>query len=457
MAVDVTIPEIGESITEGFLAEWLQSNGAVVEAGTPLLVLETDKITMNVNADVGGRLEILVDEGSDVEVGQVVGRIDPDASADASDAVDASEKGTPEPEQPMAEREPEAAQKDRGEAADGRSAPAEESAFDLSGLSPAVRRLVAEHGLDPSTIDGTGKDGRILKADVLAHIERAERAEEAVADDSDLEAATPVEGPRPSPEPPAVSGAPRREPSGPTGPTAVGDFGQRQSREPMSRLRRRLAERLVEVQQTAAILTTFNEVDMSRVMAPRSQYKKTFEDKYGVGLGFMSFFVKAVVDALKTVPEVNAYIDGEDVVRNHYYDIGIAVSSDKGLVVPVVRDADRLSMADIEKTIAELAGKARNRTLQLDDLTGAVFTISNGGIFGSMMSTPILNPPGSAILGMHAITKRPVVVDDEIVIRPMMYLALSYDHRIIDGREAVTFLRRIVECLEDPERLLLEI
>ncbi|MGD8439522.1 MAG: 2-oxoglutarate dehydrogenase complex dihydrolipoyllysine-residue succinyltransferase [Holophagae bacterium] len=452
MAVDVTIPEIGESITEGFLAEWSQSNGAMVEAGTPLLVLETDKITMNVNADVGGRLEILVDEGSDVEVGQVVGRIDPDAADQGSHDEPTPDDAKKETEESWEEPMPEAPE--RGERAPATDA---ESTFDLTGLSPAVRRLVAEHELDPSTIDGTGKDGRILKADVLAYIDRAEQAAEAVADDSDLEAATPVEGPRPSPEPPAVSGAPRREPSGPTGPTAVGDFGQRQSREPMSRLRRRLAGRLVEVQQTAAILTTFNEVDMSRVMALRSRYKKTFEDKHGVGLGFMSFFVKAAVDALKTVPEVNAFIDGEDVVRNHYYDIGIAVSSDKGLVVPVVRDADRLAMADVEKTIAELAGKARDRTLQLDDLTGAVFTISNGGIFGSMMSTPILNPPGSAILGMHAITKRPVVVDDEIVIRPMMYLALSYDHRIIDGQEAVTFLKRIVECLEDPERLLLEV
>jgi 2-oxoglutarate dehydrogenase E2 component (dihydrolipoamide succinyltransferase) len=225
----------------------------------------------------------------------------------------------------------------------------------------------------------------------------------------------------------------------------------------MSRLRQRLAERLVEVQQTAAILTTFNEVDMSRVLELRAAYKESFRRRHDIGLGFMSFFVKATVDALKTVPGVNAYIEGDEIVTNHYFDIGIAVSTDKGLVVPVVRDADRLSMAEIEASITDLAVRAQERRLELSDLSGAVFTISNGGVFGSLMSTPILNPPGSAILGMHSIQKRPIAVDDEVVIRPMMYLALSYDHRIIDGREAVTFLKRIVECIEDPERMLLEI
>ncbi len=445
MAVDVTIPEIGESISEGFLAEWSQPDGADVEPETPLLVLETDKITMNVTAEVGGRLEILVAEGEDVRVGQVVARIDPDAAGDpaakAPDA-DADADGNAEPA-------PDAEVKTEQERP--------RSTFDLSGLSPAVRRLVSEHELDPSTIEGTGRDGRILKADVLAHIDKAEQSGKAPSGDPELDQVTPAEPPAPTPEPPKVSGAPRSAPSASSGPTTVGEFGQRQTRAPMSRLRRRLAERLVEVQQTAAILTTFNEVDMSRVMALRSRHKETFKDTHGVGLGFMSFFVKAAVDALKTVPGVNAFIDGDDVVSNHFYDIGIAVSSERGLVVPVVRDADRLSPAGIETSIAELAGKARDRTLELDDLTGAVFTISNGGVFGSMMSTPVLNPPGSAILGMHSITKRPVVVDDEIVIRPMMYLALSYDHRIIDGREAVTFLKRIVECIEDPERMLLEI
>jgi len=232
---------------------------------------------------------------------------------------------------------------------------------------------------------------------------------------------------------------------------------QRQTRRPMSRLRQRLAERLVEVQQTAAILTTFNEADMSRVMALRAEYKDDFKKRHDIGLGFMSFFVKATVDALKTVPEVNAYIDGDEIVTNHYYDIGVAVSTDKGLVVPVIRTADRLSMAEIESGIADLAKRAQERRLELSDLSGAVFTISNGGVFGSLLSTPILNPPGSAILGMHTIQKRPIAVGDEIAIRPMMYLAVSYDHRLIDGREAVTFLKRIVECIENPERMLLEI
>jgi len=431
MTVDVVIPEIGESITEGFLAEWSQSDGSVVAVEDQLFVLETDKVTMNVTADHGGRLEILVAEGETVEVGQVVARIDTDAAEEAppTDKAEKAEK---------AEKTEKAEKPEEADAVEEEAAP---SQTDLSGLSPAVRRLVEEHDLDPTAIEGTGKDGRILKGDVLEFIEHGSspKAEETPT------TSAPPEKPRPA------------KPTEVPQPTAVGDFGQRQSREPMSRLRQRLAERLVDVQRNAAILTTFNEVDMSRVMALRAEYKESFKQRHGVGLGFMSFFVKAVVDALRTVPEVNAFIEDDEVVTNHYYDIGVAVSSDKGLVVPVVRDADRLSMAEVEASIAELAGKARDRTLQLSDLSGAVFTISNGGIFGSMMSTPILNPPGSAILGMHAIKKRAVVVDDEIVIRPMMYLAVSYDHRIIDGREAVTFLKRIVECLENPERMLLEI
>jgi 2-oxoglutarate dehydrogenase E2 component (dihydrolipoamide succinyltransferase) len=423
MSVDVTIPEIGESITEGFLAEWSQSDGAVVEAEAPLLVLETDKITMNVTAEVAGKLEILVAEGETVEVGQVVAKIDTDAAADAPAAAPSAQPEIREVPAPAAEPEP--------------SDPPDASA-ELASLSPAVRRLVEEHDLDPSEIEGTGKGGRILKGDVLAFIDRPR----------------PEPAPEPAPGPKAVETAP---PKPIPMPTRAPDPGERQTRKPMSRLRMRLAERLVEVQQTTAMLTTFNEVDMSAVMELRARYKEGFADTYGVKLGFMSFFVKAVVDALKTVPEVNAFIEGDEIVTNHYYDIGIAVSSEQGLVVPVIRDADRLSMAEIEAAIAELADKARNRTLELADLSGAVFTITNGGIFGSMLSTPILNPPGSAILGMHAITKRPVVVDDEIAIRPMMQLAVSYDHRIIDGKEAVTFLKRIVDCLEDPQRMLLEI
>jgi len=439
MSVDVKIPEIGESINEGFLAEWSQPDGASVAAEDPLLVLETDKITMTVTAEVAGKLEILVAEGESVEVGQVVARIDPDVVGGQPTA---QTETSPEPAAP-----PEAPAPDVPSPVAETPTPVETTpapTADLDQLSPAVRRLVEEHRLDPTAIKGTGKGGRILKGDVLAFMKEP--------------TAKPVETPATElqalPAPP--QGAPT--PVAPTPiPTAVADAGQRQSRKPMSRLRQRLAERLVQVQQTTAMLTTFNEVDMSRVMTLRSQYKERFQNRYGVKLGFMSFFVKAVVDALKTVPEVNAFIDGDEIVSNHYFDIGIAVTSEHGLVVPVIRDADRLTLAGIETTIGELAGKARDRTLELSDLQGAVFTITNGGIFGSLLSTPILNPPGSAILGMHTIKKRPVVVDDETVIRPMMQLAVSYDHRIIDGKEAVTFLKRIVECLEDPQRMWLEI
>ncbi len=417
MAVDIKIPEIGESITEGFLAEWSHPDGAVVEAQAPVLVLETDKITMTVTAEVAGRLEILVAADETVEVGQVVGRIDPDAAGEAP--------------APKTETAPAPAV-----APTPAPAKAPTATADLSGLSPAVRRLVEEHGIDPAAIQGSGKGGRILKGDILAFIETGgtepEVSESAVAQET--------------PPAPAAAAVP-----------ATVDPTARQTRKPMSRLRQRLAQRLVEVQQTTAMLTTFNEVDMSAVMDLRTAYKQSFADKHGVKLGFMSFFVKAVVDALKTVPAVNAFIEGDEIITNHYYDIGIAVSSEKGLVVPVVREADNLSMAGIEASIAELAGKARNRTLELADLTGPVFTITNGGIFGSVLSTPILNPPGSAILGMHAIKNRPVVLGDEIVIRPVMQLAMSYDHRVIDGKEAVTFLKRIVDCLEDPQRLLLEV
>jgi 2-oxoglutarate dehydrogenase E2 component (dihydrolipoamide succinyltransferase) len=303
----------------------------------------------------------------------------------------------------------------------------------LTGLSPAVQRMVVEHHLDAGAIAGSGRDGRITKVDVVRHIDERRRPS--------------------APSDQLASGA--------TSATSPGELvelvTERQTRATMTPLRQRVAERLVSVQQSSAILTTFNEVDMSGVMALRARFKDAFKERHGIGLGFMSFFIKASIDALKTVPQVNSYIDGSDVVTNHYYDIGIAVSTDRGLLVPVLRGADRLSMSEIEARIADFSRRAQDRTLQLSELTGAVFTISNGGVFGSMMSTPILNPPGSAILGMHAIKKRPVVVDDEITVRPMMYLALSYDHRIIDGREAVTFLKRIVECIEDPERMLLEI
>jgi len=425
MAVEVNIPEIGESITEGILVEWLQANAAMVAIEDPLFVLETDKITMTINADHAGRLTILVETDETVQVGQVVATIDTKATRDVQSSV--ADKPSPEP---ITEPIPSPIQDAPPPPDQAASAEAGEN------LSPAVQRLVTEHGIDPVAVEGTGKGGRILKADVIRFLDGR---------------ATDGAKPESAPTPPAEAAAPSPKPQ----PVEFPD--QRQTRTPMSRLRQRLAERLVEVQQTTAILTTFNEADMSRVMELRKAYKEPFKKRHDVGLGFMSFFVKAVVEALRTVPGVNAFIEGDEIVTNHYYDIGVAVSTDKGLVVPVVRDADRLSMAGIEASITDLAVRAHERRLELSDLTGAVFTISNGGVFGSLLSTPILNPPGSAILGMHTIQKRPVAIDDEIVIRPMMYLAVSYDHRIIDGREAVTFLKRIVECIEDPERMLLEV
>ena len=310
---------------------------------------------------------------------------------------------------------------------------------DRESLSPAVRRMVEEFQLDPGTIAGTGKDGRITKEDVVRHLEQT-RAPAAQAAPTAPKAAPPAV-PAPAAAPPAA--APRA--------------GERETRKPMSPLRQRIAERLLEAKQTTAMLTTFNEADMTNVFALRAKHKQAFKEKHDISLGFMSFFVKASVDALQTVPQLNARIEGNDIVENHYYDIGVAISSDKGLVVPVVRDADRLSFAGVELAIADLAERVRTKKITLADLSGAVFTISNGGVFGSLLSTPILNPPQSGILGMHAIKKRPVVVNDEIVIRPMMYLAMSYDHRVVDGREAVTFLKRIVECIENPERMMLEV
>ncbi len=401
--VDIRIPQVGESISEGVLVEWVVADGDMAQIDEPLLILETDKITMTVAAEATGRLKTIAVPDEVVQIDQVVGTIDTSVASE-------------NPKSPTAAAPPAVETQAK-------------AATSLGDLSPAVRRLVAEHDLDPTRISGTGKDGRILKGDVIEYMEKKTTVAEA-----------------PEPPKPKISSQP-----------PVPNEGERQTRAPMSRLRRRLAERLVEVQQTTAMLTTFNEADMSRVMALRAEYKEDFKQQHGVGLGFMSFFLKATVEALRTVPEVNAWVDNEDIVQNHYYDIGVAVSSERGLVVPVVRDADTLSFAGVESEIKRLAQRAQDRTLELSDLSGGVFTISNGGIFGSMMSTPILNPPQSAILGMHAIKKRPIAVGDEVVIRPMMYLALSYDHRIVDGKEAVTFLKRIVECIENPERLMLEV
>ena len=416
MTVDIKVPALGESVTEAEVAKWFKAVGEAVDADEPLVELETDKVTLEVNAPAAGVLaEILAGEGAEVAVGAVLGRIDETGSAVAA----APARAAAEPE------------------------PAPESA--APPLSPAVRKLIAEHDLDPAAIAGTGKDGRLLKADVEAHLAALAAATEKVA--------APQPEPAPDPAPPAAppqTPAPRPEPAAQS--RAAGD---RDVRVRMSRLRRRIAERLKEAQNSAAMLTTFNDADMSAILDLRKRYRESFEKRHGVRLGFMSFFVKACIEALKEIPAVNAEIDGDDIVYKNYYDIGVAVGTEQGLVVPVLRDADGLSFAEIERTIAELGVKARDGALSMAELTGGTFTISNGGVYGSMLSTPILNPPQSGILGMHRIEQRPVARDGQVVIRPMMYLALSYDHRIVDGREAVTFLVKVKEGLEDPERLLI--
>jgi 2-oxoglutarate dehydrogenase E2 component (dihydrolipoamide succinyltransferase) len=406
MPVDIKVPSVGESITEGTISRWLKSEGTHVRAGEPILELETEKATTEIPAPVEGTLHTLASPGQTVAIGSVVGRIDEQAAAQPQD-------GKP----PRSEPKPAA------------TSPREERP-----ASPAARQLAADKGLDVHQIPGSGRGGRILKEDVLSHLEQqttppAERASEA---------------PPPPPEPAAPA---------PAAPAANG----RETRQRMSSIRQRIAERLVQAQRTAAILTTFNEADMSAVMALRARFKEHFQKKHGVGLGFMSFFVKASIEALKAYPAVNSRIDGSDIVTPGYYNIGVAVSTDRGLMVPVLRDADRLGFAEIELAIAELADKARQGKIAVTDLQGGTFTITNGGVFGSLLSTPLLNAPQSGILGMHTIQKRPIVIDDQVVIRPMMYLALSYDHRLIDGREAVGFLVRVKECIENPERMLLEI
>ncbi len=468
--VEVKVPEVGESITEGTLVQWFRQDGDFVEVDEPLFELETDKITLTVAAEARGKLSILVPQGQRVSVGQVVARIDteaarperpevrpvplppefapplhapraprptpaPSVSLPAQDRP-AARVLEPVPRVPQTEGPPLSPPAGPAQAREKIASPAGSSQI----LSPAVRRMVEEFKLDPASIPASGKDGRLTKEDIVRHLQ--------------ARGAAPPLRPETAPAPgPQEQEAPEPAPAQEEVPTST----PRQTRKPMSPLRQRIAERLVMAQQTAAILTTFNEADMTNVLAWREKHKQLFKEKYGISLGLMSFFVKAAVDALKTVPQLNAQIQGDEIVENHYYDIGVAISSDRGLVVPVVRDADRLSFAEIELAIARLQQKVQTKALSLADLTGGVFTISNGGVFGSLLSTPILNPPQSGILGMHAIKKRAVVVHDQVVARPMMYLALSYDHRIVDGREAVTFLRRIVQCIEDPERMLLEV
>jgi 2-oxoglutarate dehydrogenase E2 component (dihydrolipoamide succinyltransferase) len=423
--VPVTVPSVGESVSEGIISRWHKADGSLVKSGEPLFELETDKATSDVPAVGTGVLRIAVKEGETVAVGATVATIDPAGTAPSAPkdppTTSAVEVSGPEPRKAPMAASPTA---NSGRASVSTDQP----------LSPAVRRLVAEEQVDATKVPSTGPGGRLTKGDVLTFLE-SQRAE-AAASPSAV-----------APSAPAASSARITPP----------DAGPRETRKRMSGLRQRIAHRLVEVQQTAAILTTFNEADMSRVIELRTLYKETFQKKHGVGLGFMSFFVKASVDALKAFPAVNARIEGSEIVYQNFYDIGVAVSTERGLMVPVIHDADSRSFAAIEQSIATYATKARDGTIAVDDLQGGTFTITNGGTFGSLMSTPILNPPQSAILGMHAMKKRPVVVDDQIVIRPMMYLALSYDHRLIDGREAVSFLVRVKEVIENPERMLFEI
>ncbi|HEY1906260.1 MAG TPA: 2-oxoglutarate dehydrogenase complex dihydrolipoyllysine-residue succinyltransferase [Myxococcaceae bacterium] len=423
MAVELTVPALGESITEAVVGKWHKKVGDPVAVDEPVVVLETDKVTIDVPAPAAGTIAAIAhQEGDTVKIGDVLGSIAGDAAATA--AAPAARPAAAAPAAPAPVAPPRPAPVPAAQAAP--SADANRQAP----MTPVARAIADANGLDPATLRGSGAAGRVMKEDVLTVLEGGRGAAPAAAP-------TPSTAPAPAP-------APR-------------PAGAREERVKMTPLRKRVAERLLAAQNNAAILTTFNEVDMGAVMALRKQYAEKFQQRHGVKLGFMSFFVRAAVDALKAFPLVNASIEGDEVVLKHYYDIGVAVSGSRGLVVPVLRDADKLSMAEIEKQVAELGQKARTDKLTLAELQGGTFSISNGGIFGSMLSTPILNPPQTGILGMHNIVERPVARDGQVVIRPVMYLALSYDHRLIDGREAVQFLVRIKECIEDPERLLLEV
>jgi 2-oxoglutarate dehydrogenase E2 component (dihydrolipoamide succinyltransferase) len=410
MSIEIKVPPLPESVSDATLVAWHKAVGEGVARDENLVDLETDKVVLEVPAPAAGTLaKIIVEDGATVVAGDVL------AILEEGDGAAAEPAGS---EAPATEEAPEK-----------KDAPAPKAARGPVKTSPAVRRLLEEHDLDATMVTGTGKDGRVTKADVMSFLKSDGTSEVTPSD------------PAPDTGSEVVTSAAARE----------------EKRVPMTRLRARIAERLVEAQQTAAMLTTFNEVDLTAVIALRKRYRDEFEKKHGVRLGFMSFFAKASVEALKKFPVVNASVEDSDILYHNYFDLGIAVSSDRGLMVPVVRDVDQMSFADFEKALGDLAGKAQDGTISMDDLTGGTFTITNGGIFGSMMSTPILNQPQSAILGMHSIQQRPMVVEGEIMARPMMYLALTYDHRIIDGKEAVQFLVSIKEQLEDPSRLLLQV
>jgi 2-oxoglutarate dehydrogenase E2 component (dihydrolipoamide succinyltransferase) len=459
MTTEIRVPALGESVTEATVAKWMKAVGDPIAVDEPLVELETDKVTVEVPAPVAGTLaEIIAETGSDVAVGAVLGAI---AEGAAQTAATSPKTGAPETKAPTAPAEEE---RQPGPTpvgappAEARPSAAPPRSDNVVALSPAVRKLVEEHRLDPAGIKGTGPGGRLTKGDVLEHVANQGSGPgpggvrpAAVS----YEAVPPSPPPRPSPALSARAPAPAARPTPP--PTEPAPAGPREERVRMTRLRKMVAARLKEAQDTAAMLTTFNEVDMTAVNTLRGQYRDSFEKKHGVRLGVMSLFVKACVVALKEFPAVNAEIDGDDLVYKNHYDIAIAVSSPQGLVVPVVRDCDALSFADIEKKIADFGKRARDGQLAIEEMQGGTFTITNGGVFGSLMSTPILNPPQSGILGMHKIQQRPMVMPDgRIEARPMMYVALSYDHRIIDGREAVSFLVRVKECAEDPQRILLQ-
>jgi 2-oxoglutarate dehydrogenase E2 component (dihydrolipoamide succinyltransferase) len=432
MAIEVKIPPVGESITSGLLSAWLKKDGEIVKDGESILMLETDKISTEIPAPGTGVLRIQVEAGQEVKIGQVVAAIDQTAKAGTLPASPGEAPGIAQKTETVPVKVESAVIS--SETGDGAR----------TELSPAVRRLAEEEKIPLEKVQGTGKHGQVTKEDLVNYLESRKPAVEE-------KGPTPVEqiaSPPPQLAPAPVSELPKESSRPKT--------DERFTRRKMSPLRKKIAAQLVMAQQNAAMLTTFNEVDMSAVIQLRSRYQENFQKRHGMKLGFMSFFVKAVVDALQSVPAINARLDGDDLIENHFYDVGVAVGTERGLVVPVIRDADKKSFAQLEQEIAKFAAKAREGKLQLDDLMGGVFTITNGGIYGSLLSTPILNPPQSGILGMHKIQNRPVAIGEKIEIRPMMYLALSYDHRVVDGQEAVTFLVRVKECIEDPSRLLLQ-
>jgi 2-oxoglutarate dehydrogenase E2 component (dihydrolipoamide succinyltransferase) len=451
MLIEIKVPSVGESVTEALLAQWFKSDGDLVKNDEPLFVIETDKVTLEVVAEADGVLSIKVAEGETVVIGAVVGTLDTDTAAKTADEPVVAKgeeevEATPASAGPIEPTGPESttestpaapAAKVTEPAAAPQEPEAEAPVFHRGEgvqFAPSVRRLMAEKNLDPAQIPGTGPGGRITKSDVVLYLESGRAPVSTGTSDQATVAAA-------------------KE----TSPEKAVAAEERTHRKPMSQIRQRIAARLLEAKHSTAMLTTFNEIDMAHLMAIRRQYKETFKQKYGVGLGFMSFFIKACIEALKEFSQINAFVDGKDIIEHHYYHIGVAIGSERGLVVPVIRHADMLSFAGLEQAIVDYVKKINENRLELSDLEGGTFTISNGGVYGSLLSTPILNTPQSAILGMHKIEKRPVAIDDEVVIRPMMYVALSYDHRIVDGREAVTFLKRIKECVENPERIMMEI